>query len=243
MTTSSRRGDVGFVLVHGAGHGAWCWEEIEPALQALGHRTDAVDLPMTSLRDDASVVPLAVEAMRRRTDRVVLVGHSYGGAVVSVGGHEADHLVFVAGVLPDTGQTPAELQPRLVTSHLAASMRVLGDSGLSVFDPERAVPAFYSRCSPEQQRRAVARLRPLHRACVTEAVERPAWRQVRSTYVVCTDDSAMLESYQRECGRSVGDCVSVDADHSPFYSATGALADVLHRTALRLTAGCGRRST
>jgi pimeloyl-ACP methyl ester carboxylesterase len=67
------------VLVHGAWHAAWCWEKLTPELEGLGVLWSAVDLPFTSLEDDA-------EVLRERLDAIdgekVVVGHSYGGSVI-----------------------------------------------------------------------------------------------------------------------------------------------------------------
>lgn len=95
------------LLVHGAFHGACCWERLIAALHERGVEADAVDLPLTALGHDAEVV---ADAMSRVDAPLVVVGHSYGGAVITAGaaggtnGRPADHLVYLAALMQD----PAE---------------------------------------------------------------------------------------------------------------------------------------
>ena len=88
-----------FVLVHGLCHGGWCWEPTATDLAALGHDVTAVDLPLTGLDDDASVV---THTLDRLDGPVVLVGHSYGGLVISRvanGRDDVSHLVYIAALM------------------------------------------------------------------------------------------------------------------------------------------------
>ncbi len=88
-----------FVLVHGLCHGGWCWHPTATELAALGHDVTAVDLPLTGLDDDASSVADALDGL---DGPIVLVGHSYGGLVISrVAGGRSDvsHVVYVAALM------------------------------------------------------------------------------------------------------------------------------------------------
>ena len=70
-----------FMLVHGICHGSWCWSDTVERLAERDHRAVAVDLPLTSLADDAATVGDAIDGL---DGPVILVGHSYGGLVISV---------------------------------------------------------------------------------------------------------------------------------------------------------------
>lgn len=227
--------EVEIVLVHGACHGPWCWEDVIRPLRAAGLHVTAVDLPMTSLVDDANVVRRAVARSQRAIRKVLLVGHSYGGVVITAGGHDADLLMYCAGTMPDAGQAASDLVPRLLTPELAASLAVIGDGSTFELDPAAATPAFFNRCTSEQVERILPRLRPMHQICMDQEVGRPAWREVSSTYVVCSDDFAMAPMYQLECAAQVGDHIVLDTDHSMFYSATGEFVAHLISVASRLS--------
>ena len=100
------------VLVHGAWHGAWCWERVIPALAERGLRATAIDLPghgedssvMTDLHGDSTRV---TDVLDELGEPAILVGHSYGGAVITEAGDHplVEHLVFIAALVLDTGET------------------------------------------------------------------------------------------------------------------------------------------
>jgi pimeloyl-ACP methyl ester carboxylesterase len=227
-------GDVTILLVHGACHGSWCWEEVLGPLQQRGWSTMTVDLPLTSLRDDAAVVRAAIDDLKAADQRVLVAAHSYGGVVVSDSAHRADALVFCAGTMPDTGQMNADIVPLIQTDRLLAALEISEDGLDASLRPEHAVPAFYNRCSAEVAARALPRLRPMKVLALNQVVERPAWHGVPSSYIVCTDDYAMAPSYQRACAERLGDYIVIDTDHSLFYSATAQLVERLDELALRL---------
>jgi pimeloyl-ACP methyl ester carboxylesterase len=227
-------GDVAIVLVHGACHGSWCWEEIVGPLSDRGWIVRTVDMPLTSLRDDAEVVRDAVRDAKGLADKVLLVGHSYGGVVISEAGHEADHIVYCAATMPDPGESAMDILPRLETPELTNALDLSEDGTTASIDPVRGMPAFYNLCPADTTSRAVGRLRPIHIACMTEAVSRPAWQEVPSSYVLCTEDFAMNPFYQRERAERLGDYIVLKTDHSLFYTATAELIENLDERAAKL---------
>ncbi len=235
--------EVTIVLVHGACHGSWCWEEVEQPLASCGWAVCTVDLPLTSLRDDAAVVRTRVGNVKRKGgDAVLLVGHSYGGVVISEAGHDADALVYCAGTMPEPGECSADVLPRISTPELTDALEISEDGTLASIRPERAAAAFYNRCTEDRVARAVARLRPMRIQALNELVMRPAWLEVPASYIVCTDDYAMAPDYQRERAQRLGDYVVLDTDHSLFYSATGQFIDRIDVLARRLRDTAARTS-
>ena len=226
--------EVGVVLVHGACHGAWCWEEVVGPVESAGFTVHAVDLPLTTLSDDAAVVRSAVRAMKDSGLAVLVAAHSYGGAVVTAGGHDADALMYCAAMMPDAGESAGSVAPALTTAESAASAVVAADGLTFTFDPDLAVQALYGKCTAEQADSAIRRLRPMHLACFGEPIEQPAWRTVPASYVVCAEDLTVAPRYQRERADVAGDAITLDTDHSPFYSATDALVGRIVEVAGRL---------
>jgi len=224
---------VAVVLVHGACHGGWCWEDVTGPLSGRGWSVEAVELPLSSLVDDAEAVRVAVSTGRAAGKAVLLVGHSYGGFVISEGGHEADHLVYVAGVMPEPGKTLSD-PPQALTAEAGAAFVVAEDGLHGAFDPAAAPALFYNRCDPDRVAAAVARQRPMSLLCLGQPVERPAWMQLPSSYVVCTEDHAISPAYQRERAKLTQHHLVLKTDHSPFYSATDELVGWLDTTAQRL---------
>jgi pimeloyl-ACP methyl ester carboxylesterase len=97
------------VLVHGAWHGAWCWDGVVKALSERGVPAIAVELPLTGFEDDVALTRAAIESAG---DHVVVCGHSYGGAVISEAAADlpgVKRLVFIAALMLDSGEDMATL--------------------------------------------------------------------------------------------------------------------------------------
>jgi pimeloyl-ACP methyl ester carboxylesterase len=199
-------------------------------LDAVGVESRAVELPLVTLSGDAEVVRTAVREGKESGKAVVLVGHSYGGLVISAAGHEAVELVYVAAVLPDAGESGMAASAIAGTPELARAMEFSAD-GTSVTLNEHAAAAFYGRCSEDVARSAIGRLRPQGLGTMAEEVTDPAWQTVSASYVVCLHDCAVNLAYQQASAERLGRFVSLDADHSPFFSATDALGERLARLA------------
>jgi pimeloyl-ACP methyl ester carboxylesterase len=225
------------VLVHGAWHGSWCWERVTPLLEKRGLAVRTVDLPSvgarpgagTDLSADAAAVEVVLDAVG---GPVVLVGHSYGGMVISrVRPQGIAHLVYVCAFVPLEGQS-------LITagSGRPASWIQMLDGGLMQPDAARADEVFYTDCDPATREWAKSKLRAQSAAIMAEAVARPAWRDVPSTYVVCVNDGALPAEVQRDVfAPRMSHVVELQADHSPFLSQPAALAEVLVSRASEVT--------
>src|SRR6185312_11645325 len=217
------------VLVHGAWHGSWCWQRVIPLLEKRGVPTLAVDLPSvgaapgagTDLSADAACVE---SVLRGVAGPVVLCGHSYGGMVISrVAARNVARLVYVCAFMPLEGQS-------LVAAGggKPAPWIQLMDGGLMQPDPTRTGELFYGDCDPEVQAWARARIQPQSSATMMEPVAHPSWRNIPSTYVVCTRDAIMPVEVQRNAfARNASEVVELEASHSPFLSQPQALADLL----------------
>lgn len=216
------------VLVHGAWHGAWCWENVQPLLEDAGITSVAAHLPFTGLTDDADSVADLLEVVSRTADEpAVLVGHSYGGMVISeaaAGRSDVAHLVYLCALMLRAGQTTAEGGERLSTA-LAGNIEVAEDLG-STIAPGAAAAAFYGDAHPDAAAAAAARLRRFPITSLGTVTGEP-WRQVPSTYVVCSEDRAIHPDHQRYMARSAGNVLEWPTDHSPFLSRPELVAELL----------------
>ena len=214
------------LLVHGAWHGAWCWEPTVEVLRARGCEVSALDLPLSDLRDDAAEVSRALD---EADSDAVLVGHSYGGMVINeaaLGRPDVSHLVFLCAFCPDANENIDDLYGKGERVALADGMQRHDNHTVTV-DPAVAPEAFYADCSPEAIENAVARLRPLGTRCMTTRASGAAWREIASTYVVCTEDKAIHVTLQQEMAAGAGKVVSWDTSHSPFVSRPDLVSDLL----------------
>jgi pimeloyl-ACP methyl ester carboxylesterase len=217
------------VFVHGAWHGSWCWQRVIPLLEKRGVATLAVDLPSVGA-EPGSGIDLSADAARVESvlegvsGPVLLCGHSYGGMVISrVAAQNVTRLVYVCAFMPLEGQSLVDAGG----GKPAPWIQVL-DGGLMQPDPTRSAELFYGDCDPQLQEWACARIRPQSSATMMEPVAHPSWRNIPSTYVVCTLDAIMPLDVQRNVfGRNASEVVELHASHSPFLSQPQALADLL----------------
>jgi pimeloyl-ACP methyl ester carboxylesterase len=211
------------LLVHGANHDGWCWAPVLERLDRAGVRATALDLPLTSFADDTDAVREAVRTVG--ADPVVLVAHSYGGLPVAAGGHAASRLVFVAARMPAPAESPAALTPRWGHPAFRAAWAVRDDGAVTL--TPAAADVLYSGSPRNVAALAAARWRPMWSRVPQEPITDPAWTRLPSTYVVCTGDRTVRVDAQRACAAQADESIELDCDHSPFFSAPDALAEVL----------------
>jgi pimeloyl-ACP methyl ester carboxylesterase len=220
------------VLVHGAWHGAWCWERVVPLLEQRGLDVRTVELPSIGLDVDTTRdLSGDAAAVRQVLDDVggpiLLCGHSYGGLVITMaaaGRSDVARLVYLCAAMPDAGESGATVFER---AGISPGWIVVED-GRMLVDPAQAAAVFYGDCDPETQRAAVARLRPMSPAPHFEPVPVAAWRTIPSTYVVCTSDRAIpTESQRAAFAPQAAEVLELDSSHSPFLSQPQALAELL----------------
>ena len=169
---------------------------------------------------------------------VVLVGHSYGGAVITEAGDHpsVSRQVFLCAMALDEGETCSDAATDLPgvadLSHegrpdLGSGMAVSGD-GLVTLEPSIAAAALYNRCDPDTTAWALARLGPQPMVSLQQAPRAVSWRAKPSTYVVCTDDQIIHPGLQRVMARRcAGATREWDSDHSPFLSQPELVVDLL----------------
>jgi pimeloyl-ACP methyl ester carboxylesterase len=228
------------VLVHGAWHGAWCWERVVPLLAATGVEATAIDLPGHG-GDPGPLGDLHADAarVRRELDRfegdVVLVAHSYGGAVITeAGDHPAvGHLVYVAAFALDQGEScvssaigEADALDHEGRPDLAAGF-VDGPGQTITLERSVAAACLYNDCDEATVAWALDRLGPQPQITLAQAPEAVAWRSKPSTYAVCADDMAVHPGLQRILARRCGSVTEWPTGHSPFLSRPELVADLV----------------
>ena len=218
------------MLVHGAWHGAWCWERVVHRLDAAGIASVTVENPSVAaapsdLRADAHNVRRVLDGI---DGDVTLVGHSYGGAVITdAGTHDrVDQLVYLTAFALDAGES-------VIANELTGGDDMkLGealciDGDLVTIEEDRLVEFFFHDCAPDVAAAAVARLRPQSLPAMAGAVEQVAWRTKPASYILCTDDRAIPVPLQASNAARVGTTFELATSHSPFLSRPDALAEML----------------
>jgi pimeloyl-ACP methyl ester carboxylesterase len=228
-----------FVLVHGAWHGAWCWERLEGELATRGHTSIAAELPIgdasATFDDYAAAVLDAVTAADAGPD-LVLVGHSLGSMVLPLVAAAVPTSVSVSlcGLVPNPVGPPWEGAPT-ATGTPAGAVVVDDDGAVRWADEAAAIATFYADCSPEDAAWAWSQLRPQHLGFLAEPYPLAEAPAVRRTAILAADDAVVSVDRSRPaCLARLGSPpVELPGGHSPFLSRPGHLADVLVEIAAR----------
>ncbi len=226
------------LLVHGAWHGAWCWDRVLEPLRELGVTPHTIDLPghgestapLGDLHCDADAVKAALDDIAAPT---LLVGHSYGGMVITDAGvHEGvTGLVYVCAFMPAADSTlmdeDTQTLPDGETPNDPAPVGFTDDNTALYFDPAGAAAALYHDCDEATQRWAAARLDRQPTASFAQPARSLAYDNKPSAYVVCTDDRTIHPWNQRRMAARALRVNELGASHSPFLSMPSELAQLL----------------
>lgn len=221
------------ILVHGAWHGAWCWQKLTRLLLARGHRVLAPDLPgMGADSTPAAAVTLdlwahfIIERAHEHGAPPVLIGHSRGGIVLSRAAElepEAfARLIYIAAFLLSDGLS-------MVTVKGLPMPRVaFGPDGASARFEDNARRVFYNTCSAEDASWAAALLcpEPMAPGMTPMQITPGRFGRVPRDYIHCLQDNAIPHPLQEGFCRALPCArrLTMDTDHSPFISAPEALA-------------------
>ena len=224
-----------FILVHGGGHGAWCWELLQAELAALGHRTHAMDMPVDRPGADIDAYARSVlEAVAgKAADDAYLVGHSMGGLVVPrvAMARPGARIVFLCAGFAHTSETEQRENYSVLSAEAYSKHLVRDAEGRTTMPAERAIEGYYHDVPRELAEWAVGRLRSQWADAHLTAGPIPPYRDRVAGIVDCADDRILDAGRHALLARQrFGiDPVMLPGSHSPFLSRPAALAEVLDR--------------
>ncbi|MFY1673085.1 alpha/beta fold hydrolase [Plantactinospora sp. WMMB334] len=220
----ARRTTPTVVLVHGAFADASGWDRVIGILQRDGYPVLAVANPLRGLAADSAYLRSILDTV---PGPVVLVGHSYGGSLITnaaTGAANVKALVYVAAFAPDRGETlnqfsdPTRYPGSKLTPEALVVRPYPGGAEASI-DPVRFREIFAADLPRSETTRMAARQRPVSVASFDEAHDEPAWRTIPSWYLVFGQDRALSPVAQRFFAQRAGaDTVEVRASHAGFIS-------------------------
>ena len=221
------------VLVHGAFADGSSWSSVIQHVQAAGHRAVAVQLPLASLAEDIAITRAVLAAQDGPT---ALVGHSYGGMVITGARAGLPHvigLVYVAAFVPDEGEsvpeTVAGFPSAPGTAHYIPDIR----PGFLRVDPAAYPQVFMQDVHPVAARALAATQKPAAAAAFGAKAGTPAWRTLPSWYLVSEDDRMINPDAERTMAKRIGaSTISLrGASHAPMVSQPGAVAGAIQAAA------------
>jgi len=210
------------LLVHGAWHGAWCWNLVEKELKNKGVDARSLNLPFTGVNDDIASVSNVLEDI---DNQVILLGHSYGGIVISSAAEakdNVDQLIYLSAILLEPGES-MQLDGSKIQIDVDENL-------MSEVKESSAIPAFYGDVDPKLAKASIELLRPFPIVSGSQGIGE-AWREKHSTYIVCREDKAIPPELQYVMAKKADRIIEWECGHSPFLSKPKLVIDLLLKLA------------
>ena len=230
-----------FLLIHGSCHGAWCWDDLIPHLQAAGHTARAIDLPshgQDSTPAETVTLGLYAEAIISAINTpVILVGHSMAGfpitAAANLAPDKISALVYLCAYAPMGGKSLAQMRRMAPTQPLMDAIIVDDQRVTFSVDPTKAIEKFYHDLTPERAAWAIAQLGP--QPIAPQETPLTPHHGLPCHYIRCTDDRTIPPAFQATMTADwpADHVTEMPTSHSPFLSAPALLAQHLIRIAAR----------
>ncbi|MDQ0245009.1 pimeloyl-ACP methyl ester carboxylesterase [Bacillus fengqiuensis] len=220
-----------YVLVHGAFHGAWCWDKVVPLLEEDGHHVIAIDLPGHG-RDDTPPAQVTMQSYRdtvchvldELNEKAILVGHSMGGLVISSAAEKRpekiDRLVYIASHIPDQEQSLFQLSTNDPEA-LPLPAVLSTDQSYLQLDVSVIKANFYGECSNEDVAMAQQKIgiQPIAPIMASVRLTKERFSSIPKVYIETLKDKAISTACQRASyTKTPCQVITMDTDHSPFLS-------------------------
>ncbi|MBZ0303697.1 MAG: alpha/beta hydrolase [Anaerolineae bacterium] len=215
------------ILVHGAWADGSSWTPVIERLQAQGYNVIAPQFPNTSL---AANVTRLQDVLARLDGPTILVGHSYGGQVITAGGTDQPNvvgLVYIAAFGLDEGESIGALlsqgEPTAALSHLEVDAQ-----GFAWLPQADFVGHFAADVDPVVSNAMWATQNPLHLSALEDVMGVPAWKSIPAWYLVASNDEAIPPDAERLFAQRMGaTTIEVESSHVPMFSQPDAVADLI----------------
>jgi pimeloyl-ACP methyl ester carboxylesterase len=213
------------VLVHGVWADGSSWNKIIPILENAGHRVIAVQLPLNSLADDVATVKRAIDLVG---GPVTLVGHSYGGFVITNAGYNNQNvtgLVYVSAFGPDEGESTANF---VDVSKLPPGLLVFDSGGFAYINPEMFHQAFVQDANATEAKIMAVVQKPAHQSILTEPSGPPAWKQLPTWFEVSESDRIIPPDAQRQFAQRMNaTTISLNSSHASLVTHPDEIAQLI----------------
>jgi pimeloyl-ACP methyl ester carboxylesterase len=224
--------DTTIVLVHGAFADGSSWSKVIPLLQAKGYKVVAVQNPLSSLADDVAATRRVVDA---QTGNVVLVGHSWGGTVITEAGtsDKIKALVYVAAFAPSEGEASGNLGKDYAVPPGIATLQA--DAGGYLWLPADSVASNFAQDVPRASAALIAATQgPIAAKAFGEATTVAAWKTKPSYYIVASKDRMIAPELEQAFAKKINAVTTtLPTSHVPMVSQPDKVAAVIIAAAQR----------
>jgi pimeloyl-ACP methyl ester carboxylesterase len=232
-----RSGVQNIVLVHGAWADGWCWRAVIERLQADAYQVAAPQFPLSSLADDVARLR---EVLDRQPGPTIVVGHSYGGQIITGLGADAPNviaLVYIAAFALDQGESLGALASQGPPAP-AIAHQLVDKRGFAWLPEKDFVEHFAGDVDPKKAKVMFAVQQPLSGSTLGDVVGVPAWKSLPSWYLVATKDEAIPPDVQRLFAKRMGaTTVEVPSSHVAMVSHPAETAALITQAARAVHAG------
>ena len=232
MTTTNAT-NMNIVLVHGTYVDGSSWSKVIPILQNAGHKVIAVQLPLHSLADDIATVKRAIDLVGAP---VILVGHSYGGFVITNAAYNNSNvkgLVYIAPFAPEEGQSLGNF---VDLKKFPKGLLVFDKGGFVYINPEAFGQVIAQDADPAQAKVIAAAQKPFNQSILAEKSGPPAWKQLPSWYQVSENDHAIPPDAERLFAKQINaTTISLPSSHASPLSHPNEVAQLILDAANKLT--------
>jgi pimeloyl-ACP methyl ester carboxylesterase len=230
---SNSKGIKNVVLVHGAFADGSSWSKVVAQLQAKGYHVIAVQNPLTSFADDVAATKRAIAQM---DGPVLLVGHSYGGMVISEAGKDPKvaGLLYVAALVPEEGQNVNDVNAAMPPTAVGPEFQLSSEGFLSL--SLKGINEFFAQdASPEERKVIFATQVPWAASATQEKVYSPAWKTKPSWFIVAAKDGMINPDLQRFKAKLIkATTIELTSSHVPMISQPNKAADFIIAAAQKL---------
>lgn len=229
--TNSNMVKPSIVLVHGAFADASGWQKVISILLKDGFSVTAVQNPLKSLEEDVATTKRIIEAQK---GDVILVGHSYGGAVITeaaAGNNKVKALVYIAAFAPDKGESLDGLIKKYTPTPLFTAL-VPDSAGFLFIDQAKYHEVFAHDLTREEAQVLATTQKAIAGNVFGESVKTVAWKTIPSWYVVSTQDRAIDPNLERFMAKRMNaQTTELTASHIPFISQPVKIAEIIESAA------------
>jgi pimeloyl-ACP methyl ester carboxylesterase len=230
-----------YILIHGAWHGAWCWDKVVPLLQAKGHKAIAIDLPGhggdigriadISLNDYVDAV---IKVTNEQAGPVILVGHSMAGMVISqaaekLGSKKVSSLIYLDAFLPKNGESLFSLVEATMKNltPIFGNIITADDHKTNFINPAMAAQLFYHDCSDDEKKLAVSKMtkEPIAPLATPVILTDNIYGTIPKYYILCTE-SKNLDNTFISTNVPCKKVYKLASSHSPFFSMPDKLVNI-----------------
>jgi len=224
------------VLVHGAFADGSSWSKVISILQAKGLNVVAVQNPLSSLKEDVTVTKRAIALM---DGPVLLVGHSYGGMVISEAGKDPKvaGLLYVAALIPEEGQNVSDVNAAMPTTGVERLFQLGADGFLYL--PQQGIDEHFAQDVPAEERKVIFATQGSWAASATqEKVYSPAWTTKPSWAIVAAKDGMINPDLERFKAKLIkATTIELNSSHVPMVSQPAQVANFIIEATQKLKTG------